>query len=108
MTKPIYHRQSRTPSSEQYQLMAGEQRLGHLDLHFGNSEVFATLVLDNEMADSDVEELIEQIDEDLVLSSDVAREDFFVRVYVGRELTLFSDELLHDEYVANGHEELDA
>ena len=108
MTKPIYHRQSRTPSSEQYQLMADDQRLGHLDLHFGHSEVFATLVLDNEMSDSDVEELIEQIDEDLVLSSDVAREDFFVRVYVGREVTLFSDELLHDEYVANGHEELDA
>jgi hypothetical protein len=108
MSKPIYHRQSRTPSSEQYQLMSGEQRLGHLDLHFGNSEVFATLVLDSEMSDREVEALIEQIDEDLVLSSDVAREDFFVRVYVGREVTLFSDELLHDEYVANGHEDLDA
>jgi hypothetical protein len=107
MSKPIYHRQSRTASSEQYQLMSGEQRLGHLDLHFGNSEVFATLVLDAEMPDNDVEELIEQIDEDLVLSSDVAREDFFVRVYVGREVTLFSDELLHDDYVANGHEDLD-
>lgn len=107
MDRPVYHRQSRTPSSEQYQLMSGEQRLGHLDLHFGVSEVFGTLVLDNEMPDNDVEELIEQIDEDLVLSSDVAREDFFVRVYVGREITLFSDELLHDDYVANGHEELD-
>lgn len=108
MSKPTYHRQSRTPSSEQYQLMAGEQRLGHLDLHFGNSEVFATLVLDAEMPDSEIEELIERIDEDLVLSSDVAREDFFVRVYIGREVTLFSDELLHDEFVANGHEESDA
>ena len=107
MDRPVYHRQSRTPSSEQYQLMSGEQRLGHLDLHFGVSEVFGTLVLDSEMPDNDVEELIEQIDEDLVLSSDVAREDFFVRVYVGREITLFSDELLHDDYVANGHEELD-
>ena len=87
MSKPIYHRQSRTPSSEQYQLMSDDQRLGHLDLHFGNSEVFGTLVLDAEMPDKEIEELIEQIDEDLVLSSDVAREDFFVRVYVGREIT---------------------
>ena len=108
MSKPIYHRQSRTPSSEQYQLMSDEQRLGHLDLHFGSSEVFGTLILDAEIPDKEIEELIEQIDEDLVLSSDVAREDFFVRVYVGREITLFSDELLHDEYVANGHEDLDA
>jgi hypothetical protein len=107
MTKPVYHRQSRTLSSEQYQLMDGEQRLGHLDLHFGNSEVFATLVLDREMADNEIEDLIEQIDEDLVLSSDVPREDFFVRVYVGRELTLFSDELLHDDFVENGHESLE-
>ncbi len=98
MTKPVYHRQSRTPSSEQYQLMSGDERIGYLDLHFGHAEVYGTLVLESETPDSEVEELIEQIDEDLVLSSDVAREDFFVRVFVGREITLFSDELLHDEF----------
>jgi len=107
MIKPVYHRQSRTPSSEQYQLMQGEQRLGHLDLHFGSSEVFGTLVLDQELSDEEAAQLIEQIDEDLVLSSEVQRDDFLIRVFVGREVALFSDELLGDDFVVDGHEELD-
>lgn len=105
--KPIYHRQSRTASSEQYQLMDGEQRLAHLDLHFGASEVFATLVLDRELSEEETLQLIEQIDEDLVLSGEVARDDFFVRVYVGREVGLYTDELLRDEYAVDGHEDLE-
>lgn len=105
MIKPVYHRQSRTMSSEQYQLMEGEQRIGHLDLHFGANEVFATLVLDREISDEEATQLIEQIDEDLVLSGEVAREDFLIRVYVGREIGLFSDELLREEYVMNGDED---
>jgi hypothetical protein len=108
MIKPTYHRQSRTPSSEQYQLMDGNQRLGHLDLHFAASEVFATLVLDRDLSEDEALQLIETIDEDLVLSGEVAREDFLVRVYVGRELGLYSDELMRDDYVADGHEEMDA
>lgn len=107
MIKPIYHRQSRTPTSEQYQLMDNDERLGHLDLHFGASEVFATLVLDRELSDEDTSQLIEQIDEDLVLSGEVPREDFFIRVYVGREVGLYSDELMRDEYVIDGHEEFE-
>jgi hypothetical protein len=107
MIKPIYHRQSRTPSSEQYQLMDGEERLGHLDLHFGNAEVFGTLILDRDLSEDDATQLIEQIDEDLVLSGEVAREDFLIRVYIGREIGLFSDELLREEYEVDGHEELE-
>jgi len=104
MMKPTYHRQSRTSSSEQYQLMEGEQRLGHLDLHFGSNEVFATLVLDREVSEVEATELIEQIDEDLVLSAEMPREDFLVRVYVGREIMFLSDELLPDELPADGQE----
>jgi hypothetical protein len=107
MIRPVYHRQSRTLTSEQYQLMVGENRLGHLDLHFGSSEVFATLVLDRELSDEEAAQLIEQIDEDLVLSGEVQREDFLIRVFVGREVALFSDELLRDDFVVDGHEELD-
>lgn len=108
MIKPIYHRQSRTLSSEQYQLMDGSERLGHLDLHFGASEVFGTLVLDRELSEEEATQLIEQIDEDLVLSGEVAREDFLIRVYVGRELGLYSDELLRDELLENDGDDYDA
>ncbi|GAC1404534.1 MAG: hypothetical protein NVSMB52_18400 [Chloroflexota bacterium] len=99
MIHPVYHRQSRTASSEQYQVMDGPERLGHLDLHFGANEVFGTLVLDRELSEEDSTSLIEQIDEDLVLSSEVARQDFLIRVYVGREVGLYSDDLLREEVV---------
>lgn len=104
MIKPIYHRQSRTLSSEQYQILDAEERLGHLDIHFGAHEVFATLVLDRELPEEDMAQLIEQLDEDLVLSAEVAREDFLIRVYIGREVGFYSDELLRDEYAVDGHD----
>lgn len=106
--KPVYHRQSRTSSSEQYQVMDGDQRVGHLDLHFGSAEVFGTLVLDREWSDEELTDLIEQIDEDLVLSSEMPREDFLVRVFVGKETGLFSDELLQDEIPLGAEEFADA
>jgi hypothetical protein len=85
-------------TSEQYQVFDGERRLGHLDLHYGQSDVAATLVLDDEMDEDQVAQLIEQIDEELVLTSDMPRdrEDFLVRVFVGRELGLYSEDLLRD------------
>lgn len=102
MTRAVYHRQSRTPSSEQYLLIENEERLGHLDLHYGASEVFATLVLDRELTEQETADLIEHIDEDLVLSSEVTRDDFLIRVFMGREVGLYSDELLQDEFPADG------
>lgn len=101
---PTYHRQSRTWSSEQYQIMDGEQRLGHLDIHYGAREVFATLILDREVSEEDVTQLIERIDEDIVLSSEVARDDFLVRVFAGSEVGLFSDEIVRDEFAVDGHD----
>jgi hypothetical protein len=93
-----YHRQSRTLTSEQYQVFDGERRLGHLDLHYGQSDVAATLVLDQEMDEDAVAKLIEQIDEELILTSDMPRdrEDLLVRVFVGRELGFYSEDLLRD------------
>lgn len=105
--KPVYYRQSRTTSSEQYQVMDGDNRIAHLDLHYGSSEVSGTLVLDRELSEGEIEDLIERIDEDLVLSADVPRDDFVIRVYVGREIQLYSQELLRDEFTGNGHEELE-
>lgn len=103
MDTVTFHRQARTPSSEQYRLVQGEQPLGHLDLHYGRVEAFGTLVLDHELSEEDLNAVIEQINDDLVLSSDVTGEDFFVRVYVGQEVAAnYTDDLLRDEFVIDG------
>ena len=103
--RPIYYRQSRTPSSEQYQIMDGAEALGHLDLHYTADEVYGTLVLERELSEDEILELREHIDDDLVESADVPREDFVLRVYAGREvgLGLYSDAISDDELPSDGH-----
>ena len=72
-------------------------RLGTIDLHFTSSAVHGTLILERDLDEGDLTKLIEQIDEDLVLSADVPREDFLVSVYVGRDRGFYSDEYFADE-----------
>ena len=49
------------------------------------------------MDESDLTKLIEQIDEDLVLSADMPRDDFLVSVYIGKDVGFYSDEYFADE-----------
>ena len=95
-----FDRQFRTSTSEGYYLVLDSTRIGSLDLHFTSTTVHCTLVLERELPSSDLAKLIEQIDEDLVLSADTPRDDFLVSVYVGKEVGFFNDDFRAD------HEEL--
>jgi hypothetical protein len=97
-----FERHFRTPSSEGYYIMQGDSlhnssRLGTVDLHFTSTTVHGTLILERELEETDLAKLIEQIDEDLVLSADVPREDFLVSVYVGKDVGFYSDEYFAEE-----------
>jgi len=92
-----FDRQFRTPYSEGYHMMLGTTRIGTVDLHFTSTTVHCTLVVEQEMEQADLAKLIEQIDEDLVLSADMPRDDFLVNAYVGREIGFFSDALRADQ-----------
>lgn len=72
-------------------------RLGTVDLHFTTTIVHGTLILERELDEADLAKLIEQIDEDLVLSADMPREDFLVSVYVGKDIGFYSDEYFAEE-----------
>ncbi|HCI82766.1 MAG TPA: hypothetical protein DHW02_24095 [Ktedonobacter sp.] len=97
-----FERHFRTPSSEGYYIMQGSNlqsnnRLGTVDLHFTSTTVHGTLILERELDETDLSKLIEQIDEDLVLSADVARDDFLVSVYVGKDVGFYSDEYFAED-----------
>lgn len=100
MDEVRFDRQFRTSTSEGYYLVLNTTRIGSLDLHFTSTTVHCTLVLERELPSSDLAKLIEQIDEDLVLSADTPRDDFLVSVYLGKELGFFNDDFRAD------HEEL--
>jgi len=67
MAELIYQRQFRTPNSESYIIQRDGKPFGHLDLHFGATEVSGTLILLQEQPDEALLKLVDQIDEDLVV-----------------------------------------
>jgi hypothetical protein len=97
-----FERHFRTPYSESYYIMQGvgmqsNNRLGTVDIHFTSTAVHGTLILERELEEIELTKLIEQIDEDLVLSADMPRDDFLVSVYVGKDVGFYSDEYFAEE-----------
>ncbi|MGZ3609923.1 MAG: hypothetical protein ACXWPS_12130 [Ktedonobacteraceae bacterium] len=97
-----FERHFRTPYSESYYIMQGigmqtNNRLGTVDIHFTSTAVHGTLILERELEEIELTKLIEQIDEDLILSADMPRDDFLVSVYVGRDVGFYSDEYFAEE-----------
>jgi hypothetical protein len=99
-----FERQYRTTHSEGYLVFEGEDRLGRIELHFTSTVVYGTLVVEREIEEDDVLDLIEQADDELVLTADVPREDFVVSVYQGRDLGTYSDEYFEEDEESNNHE----
>ena len=97
-----YERQYRTPSSEGYHVIAGDVRLAQLDVHFTSTSVYGTLIVFVDMPEDQVLDLIEGIDEAIVLSAEVARDDFLVTVFRGRQTGLSSDDFLEERRERRG------
>lgn len=97
MDNVTFERLCRTPQSEAYLLHRKEEAIGRIDLHFGTTIVYGTLVLEVEATEEDVNDLIEQIDEELVLTADVERDDFQVTAYRGQMLGFFSDDYADED-----------
>ena len=92
-----FERQVRTEASEVFVVYGGARRVGRLDLHYARYEVHASIVLEVDLTDDEVQQLIDQVDEELVQTHDPEREDFLVTVFRGEELGFYSDEYDSDE-----------
>ena len=87
-----FERECRTAYSEVYLVLTDDDRIGRVDIHFTPSIVYATLCVGGNITTEEIQDLIDVVDEELVMSADVARDDFIVTVYQGREIGVFSDE----------------
>ncbi len=92
-----FERECRTPYSEAYTIVDGETPVGRVDLHFTPSVVHATLNVLESITQDGIQELIDTMDEELVMTADAARGDFIVAVYQGRDVGVFSDEDFDEE-----------
>jgi len=88
-----FEREARTPHSEVFTIESDDgSDVGRVDLHYTPTITYATLCVGEGLTEDDVQELIGQIDERLVMTSDPYREDFIVTVWTGRETGVYSDE----------------
>lgn len=97
MAEYRFERECRTAHSEAYLIITHDEQVGKVDIHFTPSIVYATLCVGEKMTQDEIQDLIDTIDEDLVMSADVARDDFIVTVYQGKEAGVFSDEEFEEE-----------
>ena len=90
---PIFQRQYRTSSSEGYWALIDSTRLAQIELHFTHTVVYCTLILFQDLNEHERFALIEEIDERLVHSAEVPREDLMVTVFTGREVGFYNDDM---------------
>jgi len=85
-------RSLRTLSSEVYLIWAGEQRIGQVDIHYADTTVHATIMLEADLPPEQQQELFAQLDDDVVSSymPVFQREDFIIVVFRGEETESFS------------------
>ncbi len=99
MTDFYFERDCRTPYSESYTILEDEHPVGRVDIHFTPTVVHSTLCVMENVTQEGIQELIEAIDDELVDSLGVSREEFIVHIYQGRETGVYSD----SGFGGNGH-----
>src|SRR5213592_3141674 len=92
-----FERECRTPQSESYIVELDDEEVGRVDIHYTSSVAYGPLCGGESLSEDDTRELISEIDERLVLTTDPFREDFVVTVWAGRETGTYSDEDLEGD-----------
>ena len=85
-----FEREVRTENSECYTILEDDQPIGRVDLHFSAVVVHATLCVVESLTRDRIQDLVEVVDDELVNSIGVSREEFIVHVHQGTDLGVFS------------------
>lgn len=91
LTSFYFERECRTPYSECYTIMDDENVVGRVDLHFTPTVVHATMSVSESLTQENIQELVDTVDEELVDSVGIARDELIVHVHQGRDLGVFSN-----------------
>ena len=100
MTDFSFEREVRTPYSEAYTILENDRPIGRADIHFALNTVHVALAVEESLTQEAIQELIDTIDEDFVDAVGIAREEFIVHVFQGRETDVFTD----SDFSDNGNE----
>jgi hypothetical protein len=90
MSKFYFERECRTPFSECHTVLKDETAAGRVDLHFADPVVHATLSIAENLTTDEIQDLVDTIDEELLDSVGITRQEVIVHVHQGRDLGVFS------------------
>ena len=90
MSKFYFERECRTPFSECYTVLQEENAVGRIDIHFADTIVHATLSIAENLTTEEIQDLVDTIDDELVDSVGINRQEVIVHVHQGRDLGVFS------------------
>lgn len=103
MAQFFFEREARTAQSECYTVMTDESAIGRVDIHFADPVVHATLNVAESITTEEIQDLIDIIDEQLMDSVGITRQEVIVHVHQGRDLGVFSTRNFEGN---GGHERL--
>ena len=92
MAELKFEREVRTPYSEAYLVMELDRQVGRVDIHFTPEMVLVAVSVDESLTQETVQQIIDTIDEDMVDAVGIARGNFVVHIFQGRETGVLSDE----------------
>ena len=90
MANFYFERECRTPYSECYTVLEDDTTVGRVDIHFADAVIHATLNVSESLTTDAIQDLIDTIDEELMDSVGISRQEVIVHVHQGRDLGVFS------------------
>jgi|TARA_B100000809_G_scaffold265761_1_gene325615 hypothetical protein len=87
-----FEREVRTPYSEAYLVMELDRQVGRVDIHFTSEMVHVAVSVDESLTQETVQQIIDTIDADMCDAVGIARGNFVVHIFQGRETGVLSDE----------------
>ena len=90
MANFYFERECRTPNSECYTILEDDATVGRVDIHFTGSAIHATLNVAESLTTERIQDLIDTIDEELMDSVGITRQEIIVHVHQGRDLGIFT------------------
>ncbi|MCH7785952.1 MAG: hypothetical protein IIC22_00430 [Chloroflexi bacterium] len=85
-----FERECRTPYSECYTILEDDAPIGRVDIHYANAVIHATLSVGESLTTDSIQDLIDTIDEELLDSVGITRQEIIVHVHQGRDIGVFS------------------
>ena len=98
-----YEREVRTPHSEAYLILDGDNAVGRIDTHFLPGIVHIAIAVDRSLTPDQIEEIIADIGADLLNTVGADRDVHMYHIFQGEEIRVFSDTAGYDDYGSSGN-----